>query len=137
MSPKCFIFGNYKVLKRLISKSVFKSWLLFMKGILILALLEPSLAQTPTAATISLASLTCSSASSLGLGDRCKFEITIGFPVNTPTTLLVQLNTAENTSLVYAQLCRPVITIGSNYNLSTAPAPVMVANLSPSQVSNT
>ena len=76
----------------------------------------------------------CSTQTLFKIGDMCQFSITINMsPSENATTMHVELYSSDNSSLVMAQICKPIITVGSNYNTSL-PIPVMTSDLGSSQV---
>jgi hypothetical protein len=94
-----------------------------------------TVAQAPATMTISLVALApCASQTTFYAASPCTFELTIQMPANNATGMHVELFSTDNTSAVLAQISRPTIVMGANYNRSTAPLPVMVASLSPTQV---
>lgn len=64
----------------------------------------------------------CSSQTTFKRGDSCVFEMVIQVPINTPTMMHVELFTSDNSTTTMAQICKPTITVGQNYNV-TAPIP--------------
>ena len=76
----------------------------------------------------------CSSQTAFKIGDMCQFSLTIYMsPTENATTMHIELYSSDNSSLVMAQICKPTIKVGSNYNTST-PIPVLSSDLSFSQV---
>ena len=65
----------------------------------------------------------CASATTFKKGSSCVFEMVIQVPINTPTMMHVELFTSDNSTTTMAQICRPTITIGTNYNLTNVPIP--------------
>lgn len=76
----------------------------------------------------------CNYTSSFRVGDFCQFQLTIMVPSATSTTMYIELFTSDNSSDVMAQLCKPAITYGSNYNISSAPTPLLTSSLANTQV---
>lgn len=62
----------------------------------------------------------CLSYTTFTVGDMCQFQLTIQIPPLTPTTLYVELESSDNSTMLVAQICQPTITFGSNYNLTIA-----------------
>ena len=92
-------------------------------------------AQAPVNMTISLDAMgACNSTSSFHVGDSCQFRLTIMVPANTPTTMVIEIDSSDNSSTVVAQICRPTISWGANYNITNAPYPQMVSSFGTSQV---
>lgn len=80
--------------------------------------------------TITLNALgSCSTSTGFKIGDFCQFEMVIKVPAMTPTAMHVELFTSDNATSVMAKMCKPSITIGSNYNLTTVPLPELTSSL--------
>ena len=76
----------------------------------------------------------CANKTELKIGDSCSFEMVIRVPQLNTTMMYLELFTSDNTSLVMAQLCKPTIIIGSNYNITKAPIPLLSSSLENFQV---
>lgn len=109
-----------------------------MKSALIIlvaaSLLAFTRAQVPTNLTVTMDALgPCNSTTNFKVGDFCQFMLTIRMPANQPTPIVIEIDSTDNNSKILAQICRPTITWGSNYNL-TSVYPKMYSSLNTSQV---
>lgn len=94
-----------------------------------------SRAQVPSNLTVNMVALgACNTTTNFRVSDPCQFQLTIQVPANQPTPLIVEIDSSDNSSKIIAQICRPTITWGSNYNLTTAPYPQMISSQNTSQV---
>ncbi|CAF0786583.1 unnamed protein product [Brachionus calyciflorus] len=106
-----------------------RSFVLCFKLFLLNTLISLNSAQAPANMTITLNALgACATASNFKVGDSCVFEMIIQVPQATPTMMHVELFTSDNSTTTMAQLCKPTITIGSNYNLTTPPIPDLTSS---------
>ena len=93
-----------------------------------------SLAALPQNLTITLDTYGyCNTTNQFRIGDICSFKMIIQIPTTEVTTMHIELFSSDNSSTVMAQLCKPNVTVGSNYNV-TAPIPVLSSSLGYSQV---
>lgn len=101
---------------------------------ILIGLLALSRAQVPTNMTISLNALgSCNSTTQFQVGDSCQFQLSIMVPGNQSTTMIIEIDSSDNSSNIIAQICRPTISWGSNYNITNAPYPQMTSSLNTSQ----
>jgi hypothetical protein len=76
----------------------------------------------------------CNSTTQFHAGSVCQFRLTIKVPTGGASDMHVELFTSDNVSAVFALLDTPSITVGSNYNVTTVPTPLMVSNFNTTEV---
>ena len=96
-------------------------------------MISRSLAQSPSSMTL-LLNETMGGISSLNVSSVCQMQVTIQMPVNEPTNISLQINTYNSTSNSMMIISKPIVTIGQNYNLTTAPIPQLSSSYGDSRV---